>query len=93
MARRWSESNDGWQLSEGPTVEFAVAPIRSFVAEPMRYGRLFLAGDSAHIVSPTGAIALAELRTVVSRESARRLLAENYAGTAGTARTATAPAR
>ena len=39
----------------GPSIEKSVAPLRSFVAEPMRFGRLFLAGDSAHIVPPTGA--------------------------------------
>jgi p-hydroxybenzoate 3-monooxygenase len=39
----------------GPTIEKSIAPLRSFVAEPMRYGRLFLAGDAAHIVPPTGA--------------------------------------
>ncbi|GAB1391438.1 4-hydroxybenzoate 3-monooxygenase [Rubrivivax sp.] len=39
----------------GPSIEKSVAPLRSFVAEPMRHGRLFLAGDSAHIVPPTGA--------------------------------------
>ena len=39
----------------GPSIEKSIAPLRSFVAEPMRYGRLFLAGDSAHIVPPTGA--------------------------------------
>lgn len=39
----------------GPTVEKSIAPLRSFIAEPMRYGRLFLAGDAAHIVPPTGA--------------------------------------
>lgn len=39
----------------GPSVEKSIAPLRSFVAEPMRYGRLFLAGDAAHIVPPTGA--------------------------------------
>ena len=42
-------------LQEGPSVEKSVAPLRSFVAEPMRWGRLFLAGDAAHIVPPTGA--------------------------------------
>ena len=46
---------DGWTLREGPIVEFSVAPLRAFVAEPMRHGRLFLAGDAAHIVPPTGA--------------------------------------
>jgi p-hydroxybenzoate 3-monooxygenase len=39
----------------GPSIEKSIAPLRSFVAEPMRYGRLFLAGDAAHIVPPTGA--------------------------------------
>ena len=42
-------------LVTGPAVEKSVAPLRSFVAEPMRWGRLFLAGDAAHIVPPTGA--------------------------------------
>jgi p-hydroxybenzoate 3-monooxygenase len=39
----------------GPSIEKSIAPLRSFVTEPMRYGRLFLAGDAAHIVPPTGA--------------------------------------
>ena len=42
-------------LKSGPSIEKSIAPLRSFVAEPMRYGNLFLAGDSAHIVPPTGA--------------------------------------
>ena len=41
--------------SPGPSIEKSIAPLRSFVAEPMRHGRLFLAGDAAHIVPPTGA--------------------------------------
>jgi p-hydroxybenzoate 3-monooxygenase len=45
----------GWELKEGPVTEKAVTPMRSFVAAPMRSGRLFLAGDAAHIVPPTGA--------------------------------------
>jgi p-hydroxybenzoate 3-monooxygenase len=43
------------QLTRGPALEKSVAPLRSFVAEPLRYGRLFLVGDAAHIVPPTGA--------------------------------------
>ena len=43
------------QLITGPTIEKSIAPLRSYVAEPMRYGNLFLAGDAAHIVPPTGA--------------------------------------
>ena len=45
----------GWELKEGPIVDKAITPMRSFVSAPMRYGRLFLAGDAAHIVPPTGA--------------------------------------
>ena len=43
------------RIVTGPSIEKSIAPLRSFVAEPMRYGRLFLAGDAAHIVPPTGA--------------------------------------
>ncbi len=43
------------RVTIGPTIEKSIAPLRSFVAEPMRFGRLFLAGDAAHIVPPTGA--------------------------------------
>jgi p-hydroxybenzoate 3-monooxygenase len=43
------------RLVTGPSIEKSIAPLRSFVAEPMRYGQLFLAGDAAHIVPPTGA--------------------------------------
>jgi p-hydroxybenzoate 3-monooxygenase len=42
-------------LVTGPSIEKSIAPLRSFVAEPMRFGRMFLAGDAAHIVPPTGA--------------------------------------
>jgi p-hydroxybenzoate 3-monooxygenase len=45
----------GWTLHEGPVLEKGVTPMRSFVAEPMRWGSLYLAGDAAHIVPPTGA--------------------------------------
>jgi p-hydroxybenzoate 3-monooxygenase len=60
-ARIWEElharfaTDDGWELREGPVLEKGITPMRSFVAEPMRHGRLFLAGDAAHIVPPTGA--------------------------------------
>ena len=43
------------RLITGPSIEKSIAPLRSFVAEPMRYGNMFLAGDAAHIVPPTGA--------------------------------------
>jgi len=43
------------RMETGPSIEKSIAPLRSFVAEPMRYGRMFLAGDAAHIVPPTGA--------------------------------------
>jgi p-hydroxybenzoate 3-monooxygenase len=46
---------DGWSLNEGPVLEKGITGMRSFVVEPMQRGRLFLAGDAAHIVPPTGA--------------------------------------
>ena len=46
---------DGWVLRDGPVIEKNIAMMRSFVVEPMQYGRLFLAGDAAHIVPATGA--------------------------------------
>src|SRR4029079_12307141 len=46
---------DGWQTAIGPILQKSVTPMRSFVAAPMQYGRVFLAGDAAHIVPPTGA--------------------------------------
>jgi p-hydroxybenzoate 3-monooxygenase len=45
----------GWELATGPVLEKGITSMRSFVAAPMRYGRMFLAGDAAHIVPPTGA--------------------------------------
>ncbi|GAA3937900.1 4-hydroxybenzoate 3-monooxygenase [Actinomadura viridis] len=59
--RIWAElaarfaTDDGWELREGPITDRAITPMRSFVGEPMRHDRLFLAGDAAHIVPPTGA--------------------------------------
>ncbi|MEU1402064.1 4-hydroxybenzoate 3-monooxygenase [Streptomyces sp. NPDC005728] len=49
------ETDDDWKLERGPVTQKSVTPMRSFVHEPMRHGRLFLAGDAAHIVPPTGA--------------------------------------
>ena len=59
-ARIWEQlhsrlDTDGWTLTEGRIVQKGIVPLRSFVCEPMQYGRLFLAGDAAHIVPPTGA--------------------------------------
>jgi p-hydroxybenzoate 3-monooxygenase len=49
------EIDDGWKLNEGPVLEKGITPMRSYVCEKMQHGRLFLAGDAAHIVPPTGA--------------------------------------
>jgi p-hydroxybenzoate 3-monooxygenase len=59
-ARIWEELHkrlaaDGWKLTEGPIIQKGVTGMRSFVTEPMQFGKLFLAGDAAHIVPPTGA--------------------------------------
>jgi p-hydroxybenzoate 3-monooxygenase len=71
--RIWEElhtrfQTDGWLLKEGPIVEKGVTPMRSFVAEPMQHGRLFLAGDAVHIVPATGAkglnLAVADVRVL-----------------------------
>lgn len=53
--RRRVDAEAAESLITGPTIEKSVAPLRSFVAEPLRFGRMFLVGDSAHIVPPTGA--------------------------------------
>ena len=55
LATRLGEGEHGWRLQTGPITDKSVLPMRSFVQAPMRYGRLFLAGDAAHIVPPTGA--------------------------------------
>ena len=71
--RIWAELQarlglDGWTLTEGPVLEKGVTGMRSFVVEPMQHGRLFLAGDAAHIVPPTGAkglnLAIADVRVL-----------------------------
>jgi p-hydroxybenzoate 3-monooxygenase len=74
--RIWAElhtrlaTDDGFGLTEGPLLDKGITPMRSFVATPMQAGRLFLAGDAAHIVPPTGAkgmnLAIADVR-VLSR--------------------------
>jgi p-hydroxybenzoate 3-monooxygenase len=72
--RIWSElrarltTDDGWQLLDGRIIQKDIVALRSVVVEPMRYGRLFLAGDAAHIVPPTGAkglnLAAADVRVL-----------------------------
>jgi p-hydroxybenzoate 3-monooxygenase len=71
--RIWEELHarfecEGWSLKEGPIVEKGITPMRSFVAEPMQHGRLFLAGDAVHIVPATGAkglnLAVADVRVL-----------------------------
>jgi p-hydroxybenzoate 3-monooxygenase len=74
--RIWSElhtrlaTDDGFELTEGPLLDRGITPMRSFVSTPMQQGRLFIAGDAAHIVPPTGAkgmnLAVADVR-VLSR--------------------------
>jgi len=83
-SRIWSElrtrlgNNSGTALQAGPILQKGITGMRSFVAEPMQYGRLFLAGDAAHIVPPTGAkglnLAVADVRALA------RALAAYYAG-------------
>jgi len=77
--RRRLDAPAAERLITGPSIEKSIAPLRSFVAEPMRFGRLCLAGDAAHIVPPTGAkglnLAVADVRTL-----ARALLARYRAG-------------
>jgi p-hydroxybenzoate 3-monooxygenase len=77
-------------LETGPSIEKSIAPLRSFVAEPMRFGRLFLAGDAAHIVPPTGAkglnLAASDVyflaRALIAfYESGRRDLLDTYSET------------
>jgi p-hydroxybenzoate 3-monooxygenase len=66
--QRRVDCSSGFRLNEGPILQKGVTPMRSFVTEPMRFGRLFLAGDSAHIVPPTGAkgmnLAIADVRVL-----------------------------
>jgi p-hydroxybenzoate 3-monooxygenase len=68
------ETDDGWKLREGAIAEKGITGMRSFVVEPMQYGRMFLAGDAAHIVPPTGAkgmnLALADVRILAQAATA-----------------------
>ena len=76
-ARAASTTRPPAALVTGPSIEKSIAPLRSFVAEPMRFGRLFLAGDAAHIVPPTGAKGLNLAAGDVGLLA--RALAEHYA--------------
>jgi p-hydroxybenzoate 3-monooxygenase len=94
--RIWEElqvrhASEGWRVNEGPIFEKGITPMRSFVAEPMRYGRLFLAGDAAHIVPPTGAkglnLAVNDVRLLAAAlvrwyETGSSELLETYSDTA-----------
>jgi p-hydroxybenzoate 3-monooxygenase len=73
--RIWDELHrrfamDGWSLAEGPILDKGITPMRSLIVEPMRHGRLFLVGDAAHIVPPTGAkglnLAVADARILAA---------------------------
>ncbi len=95
--RIWEElrvrmtTRDGWSPNVGPVTQKSITPMRSFVVEPMQYGNLFLAGDAAHIVPPTGAkgmnLAIADV-AVLARAfcefyaaSGRRVLFDQYSET------------
>ncbi|HXJ88206.1 MAG TPA: 4-hydroxybenzoate 3-monooxygenase [Candidatus Binatia bacterium] len=78
---------EGWTLTEGPIVQKGITGMRSFVVEPMQCGRLFLAGDAAHIVPPTGAkglnLAVADVRVLAKAvvefyRSGNRTLLDRY---------------
>jgi p-hydroxybenzoate 3-monooxygenase len=64
------ETTSGWKLTEGPIEQKGVTGMRSFVVEPMQFGRMFLAGDASHIVPPTGAkglnLAVADVRVLAA---------------------------
>jgi p-hydroxybenzoate 3-monooxygenase len=68
LQTRFATVDGDFELEQGPLVEKGITPMRSFVAEPLRHGRLFLAGDAAHIVPPTGAkglnLAAADVRVL-----------------------------
>jgi p-hydroxybenzoate 3-monooxygenase len=74
LQKRFAVNGSDWSVSEGTITDKSVTPMRSFVAGPMRHGRLFLAGDAAHIVPPTGAkglnLALSDVVVLASALSA-----------------------
>jgi p-hydroxybenzoate 3-monooxygenase len=83
-------TRNGWKLTQGPILQKGITGMRSFVVEPMQYGKLFLAGDAAHIVPPTGAkglnLAVADVRILARAlagfyTSGRRDLLEHYSAT------------
>jgi p-hydroxybenzoate 3-monooxygenase len=91
LAARLGDGQNGWHLAPGPITDKSVLPMRSFVTGPMSHGRLFLAGDAAHIVPPTGAkglnLAIADvallapaLALLVSKQD--NALADAYSSTA-----------
>src|SRR5262249_18927283 len=67
LGRRMA-TREGFVLKDGPILQKGITPMRSFVAEPMQFGKLFLVGDAAHIVPPTGAkglnLAVADVRVL-----------------------------
>jgi p-hydroxybenzoate 3-monooxygenase len=94
--RIWAElrtrlsTEDGFELADGPVLEKGITPLRSYVVEPMQYGRLFLAGDAAHIVPATGAkglnLAVADVRVLAGAlaefyRTGRTDLLDRYSGT------------
>jgi p-hydroxybenzoate 3-monooxygenase len=94
--RIWNElsirlKTEGWSLHSGPIFDKAITPMRSFMIDHMQYGRLFLAGDAAHIVPPTGGkglnLAIADVKHLVDgfvdyyKNNSLRLL-DQYSATA-----------
>ena len=91
LAQRLGHGQNDWQLTPGPITEKSILPMRSFVRSPMQHGRLFLAGDAAHTVPPTGAkglnLAIADVALLTPALVAMLLksdasLAERYSDTA-----------
>jgi len=90
LRTRLARTDPHWRLADGPILEKSVTALRSYVAEPMRYGRLFLAGDAAHIVPATGAkglnLAVADVLVLAEaiaawRETGSEKLLDAYSAT------------